>query len=212
MWVIFQSGKTIRLPQRLNVHPPAFLCSLSCCAHYAQQRILGVLAWGSRPRGYPGPSLTAQQQTHSCQPPSPPHVVPTLARLGPREGSNTIHHARGGFPARRQAGWRGTFQSETRGFLALRGGGSLTACARGGSAPAEGQACGLLALREPEAAVAGVVPMACAASPAAQPSGARGAGASHPALASLSEEENSCLALEEVANCALGARPKILPN
>lgn len=94
--------------------------------------------------------------------------------------------------------------ADSRGFLALLRAGSLTTSAQGGSAQPEGQACGLLALHESEAATAGAVPMACATSTSAQPSGARGEGANHPALASLSEEENSCLTLAEIINFTLG--------
>lgn len=90
--------------------------------------------------------------------------------------------------------------ADSRGFLALLRAGSLTTSAQGGSAQPEG----LLALHESEAAAAGAVPMACATSTSAQPSGARREGANHPALASLSEEENSCLTLAEIINFTLG--------
>lgn len=52
---------------------------------------------------------------------------------------------------------------DSRGFLPVLRAGSLTECARGGSAQSGAQACGLLAPHDAEAATAGVVPLACAA-------------------------------------------------
>lgn len=49
---------------------------------------------------------------------------------------------------------------DSRGFLTPLRAGSLTKCAQGGSTQSEGQAHGLFALHESEAAIRGVVPMA----------------------------------------------------